>query len=136
MANSATLVDIVTAQCGSLSPVYEYEIAIDTVDTLLDVMTPSNGKRLFLVGVWLSDGAALNLTLVSGVAGGGANSKTQTFELAANQGLPGFVGENWVFATKPSESLKIRSSVAVQSTVGKNLILRIVEGDYFRRQGS
>lgn len=134
MANSATFVDSVTARCGSLSPVYEYEIAIDTVDTLLDVRTPATGKRLFVVGVWLAESIALNLTFLSGVAGGGSDSKSQTFELAANQGLSGYVSDSWMFATKPSEALKIRSSAAIGSTVGKNLIIRVVEGDYFRSQ--
>jgi len=133
MANSATLADHITAQIGQLTPVYEYEIAIDTVDTLLDIRTASQfNHRLFVVGIWLSDGAALNLTLVSGVAGGGADSKTQTFELAANQGLPGLVGQGFYFATKAGETLKVRSSVAIGSTVGKNLVIRAVEGEYFR----
>jgi hypothetical protein len=133
MANSATLVDKISADFGGLSPVYEYEVDIDTVDTDLTVHTPSGNdemnikKAVYVVGVWLSEGTAANVTLISG-----SNTKSQTFELAANQGLSGLTSKGFYFATKSGEALKIRSSAIISSTVGNNLVIRVVEGEKFR----
>lgn len=133
MSNTSTLVDTINSQIGGIGPLYEYEIAIDTTATDLDIRTPSvTANRVFVVGLWIADGASLNLTLKSKTTDNATTSKSQTFELAANQGNPGFCTDGFYFATKPGEKLTIQSSVAVQSSVGKNLVIRVAEGCAFR----
>ena len=126
MANSSTKSDEIGAIInGSFKTVTEYEIVIDTVDTALTVHTPAATNRVFVTGVWLSEGTAANLTFASG-----ANTKQHTFELAANQALSGHTSLGFYFATKVGEALKVQSSAAIGATVGKNMILRVVEAPH------
>lgn len=121
MANSATLVDVIPDRRTGLNPILEYEVVIDTEDT--DYAIPfadalRANERVYVVGWKYTDSAANNLTFKSGA------SKSQTHELAANQGMTGAVDEDtFYFATKPGEALIIRASAVITAAVGKNLIL-------------
>lgn len=130
---AAELVDEIAASFipGILSSLFEYEVAIPTPDTNVQVHVPGDAsKRIFVVGIWLGEANAANLTLVSG-----SGSKTQTFELGANQGIPGHTGNGFYFATRPGDTLYVKSSAAIQATVGKNLVLRLVEDIAFNNPG-
>jgi hypothetical protein len=131
MSNSATLVDVIPVQSGGQPGVSEYEIVIDTTGTDLDIQTPTGTNRVWLSGFWLSEGTVLNLTFKSKNAAGTA-SKTQTFELAANQGSIGYISNGFYFVTKPGETFSMQSSVAIGAAVGKNLVLRVTEAETFR----
>jgi hypothetical protein len=122
MANSATLIDTIPVSFkNGGGPVYEYEIVIDTVDTDLNVRVPAVAtNRVWLVGALMSDAAALNLTFKTA-------TKVQTIELAANQGIYDKVDGGFIFVGAPGETLIIRSSGAIGASVGKNLILRVLE---------
>jgi hypothetical protein len=122
MANTATLVDTIPASLkNNQGPVFEYEIVIDTVDTDLTVRTPINStNRVWVVGALMSESTAANLTFKT-------TTKSQTMELAANQGIYDKASNGFIFATAPGEALVIRSSAAIGSTVGKNLVLRVIE---------
>lgn len=125
MANSATLIDTINSRIGGAGPVFEYEIAIDTVDTALDVRTPGTTNRVFVVGIFLDEGTATNLTFKS------ASSKSQTLELATNDKFNGLTDRGYYFATKPGEKLSVQSSAAIGSAVGKNCVLRVIEAATF-----
>jgi len=122
MANSATLIDTIPATYkNNIGPVYEYEIAIDTINTPLSIRVPSVAtNRLWVVGAFFSDSAALNLTLST-------LTKSQTLQLAANQGILEAGNGGYLFVGAPGETLNIQSSTVITASVGFNLILRLVE---------
>lgn len=126
MANASTLTNTIPARVGGLGPVFEYSVSIDTINTDLDIRTPTGNNRLYVVGVSLQEGTATNFTMKSG------SSNTQTWELAANQGLNFPITKNsYLFATKAGEKLSVRSSAIIGATQGQNLVLKVVEGTVF-----
>lgn len=130
---AAELVDEIPCsfQGGRLYSVNEYEVEIPAPNTNVEVHEPSDpNKRVFVVGIWLAEANAANLTLLSGAGG-----KTQTLELGANQGIPGLTGNGFYFATRPGETLYVKSSASIQSSVGKNLVLRVIEDIAFNNPG-
>jgi len=133
MSNSSTLVDTIPVQTGGFQTVKEYEIVIDTTATDLDILTPQSTNRLWVVGISLADGAALNLTFKSINTTTSTTTKSRTWELAANQGLTGFIDNGFYFCTGMGEKLTIQSSVAIGASVGKNLVLYVGENPSFRR---
>lgn len=126
MPNSKQLVDTIPSSftSGLVTAVYEYAISIDQTNQALDIRTPAPGKRIYVVGIWLSNADACNLTFVSG-----GGTKAQTLELAANQGLPGFTTAGYYFATLPGQKLSVESSANIVSTIGQNFVLRVCEGE-------
>jgi len=129
MANTATLIDTIPIRVGKIGPVYEYELNIDTTGTDLTVRDPAVAtNRIWVVGIFFSESTATNLTLKSGT------TKSHTLELASNQGITGFTDQNgFYFVTLPGDSLIIQSSAAITTALGKDLVLRVVEGLAFNR---
>lgn len=123
MANTASLVDTVRQGTGvsALGPVYEYEIAIDTVDTDLTIRTPDSNARLFVVGAYFLPTESTTLTFKSGNA-----SKTKPLALSGNQAWYHELKPSWIFCTKRGEALTVQASAALTG-----LTLYLVEvGDY------
>jgi hypothetical protein len=127
VANTKTLIDTIPTRVGGVGPVYEYEIVIDTTATDLTIRTPVTAtNRLWIVGIWLSEGTAVNLTLKSGT------TKSHTLELATNQSLIGKTEkDSFYFVTAPGDDLILQASAAIGASVGKNFVLRVVEGQNF-----
>jgi hypothetical protein len=133
MTNSATLVDTINCQFGNVQGVYEYECNIDTINTILDIRSASQpNMRIFVVGLMIAVADAVNLTFQSVNTSTSVVSKNQTFQLAANQGLPGLMQAGFYFATRPGEKLSIQASATLLASVGKSFILRVAESDAFR----
>jgi hypothetical protein len=119
MANTATLIDTVSAQVGRQKPVYEYEVVIDTTGTDRSVrVASSTDNRIWVVGILMSEATAGNLILKTA-------TKTKTIELGANQGIFYEVANSWIFATKPGETLTVQASMACSFT------LYLAEGEFF-----
>lgn len=132
MSNTATLVDSIPAQIGGVTSISEYELVIDSTGTDLDVITPGvSTNRIWVIGIWMAESTALSLTLKSENTGTNTASKTQTWELAANQGLTGLVNNSFLFCTKPGEKLTVQSTAAIGTTPGKNFVLRVAESAQF-----
>ena len=112
MANTATLVGT-TPRRVNAGPVYSYKIAIDTTGSDLTIQTPATGNRIFIVGFWLADGTANNITWKSG------SNTLFTPELAANfnliQPVPTGDSDGWILATNAGEALIINCSAALTS---------------------
>lgn len=120
MANTATLRDTIPAQFGRLTPVYEYEVSIDTTGADLSVRAASSSeKRLWVIGLLQSESTSGNLILKS-------QSKSKTLELATNQGIYDKTGQGFIFCTKPGETFTIQASMAITG-----LTFYIVEGEAF-----
>jgi len=101
-------------------PIYEDAISIDTTATPLSIRTANAANRIWVVGIWLANSTACNLTLQTA-------SKLFTWQLAANQGAPGQSNSSFYFVTKPGETLSVQSSATITDSVGKNLVLRLIE---------
>ncbi len=122
---TVTLVDSVPMQVGRLTPVYEYTIALDAINTAEIVRTPTGTNRVWVVGWDIGESNATDATFVSG-----SDTKRFTYELSANQAHDGEVKRSsYYFVTKPGEALKIQASVIPSAAVGSNLVLKVCEGD-------
>lgn len=121
MANSATLVSTTTRR--GKATVYGYKVVIDTTATDLTIRTPTGVAKIFLIGAYLSDGTAMNITFKSG-------STTLCIpELAANQDLQVSVPcgdvDSFILATESAQALVIQSSAAL--TAGILFVAEAVE---------
>ena len=125
MSNAATAQTALNIRVGGAGPVTPYVCTFDTTGSDLTIVTPATGKMAAIVGAFMSETSASNITFKSG---------TTTLvipELAANQGILLPIGNNILLATQPGEALKVQVSVAVSY-----LLLFVVQGAYFDLTGS
>ena len=120
MANTSTALHTIPNRSGKAGPIRNYLVAIDTVDTDLDVYTPSSDQLVYVVGLSFCDATAANVTFKS-------NTTTMlTLELAANEGFTKAVDDGFWIATEKGKKLVVSSSAAISS-----MLFQIVEAGQY-----
>lgn len=120
MANTATAQTALNIRVGGCGPVVPYVCTFDTTAQDLTIVTPGTSNMAAIVGAFMSETSASNVTFKSG-------STTLVIpELAANQGILLPIKNHALLVTQPGEALAIQVSVAVSY-----LLLYIVQGKYF-----
>lgn len=120
MSNTATAQTALHIRVGGNLTVVPYVVSFDTGGQDLTIRTPATGKMIFLVGMFMSETDATNITFKSG------STTLVVPEIAANQGILVPIKNHVILATQPSEALKMQVSVAVSS-----ILLYVVEGSSF-----
>lgn len=109
MANTATAQSALPISVGDSNGVIPVVVSIDTTGQDLTILTPDSGKMALIVGMFMSEGTAANITFKSG-------STTYAIpELASNQGILFPIGQGVLVCGQPGEALKIQSSAVVTS---------------------
>lgn len=109
MANTATAQSALPVSIAGSEGITPIVVAIGTIDTDLTIFTPDSGKVACIVGMFMSETSATNITFKSG------STSYAVPELAANQGILFPVGQGILICGQPGEALKIQSSVAITS---------------------
>lgn len=118
-ANTATNIYDVQQRVYGIGPVHYYNIAIDTTGQDLTIRTPQAGNSVCIVGMYMDETSATNLTFKSG-------STTMVIpELPASTLIWG-LSSITPLCTDEDAALKIQASVAITS-----ILLQVVEGKHF-----
>lgn len=120
MANTATAQTGLNIRIGGNGPVVPYVCSFDTTASDLTIVTPASGKMAAVVGMFMSEANAVNVTFKSG------STTLWVPEFAANQAVYDKLGNGASVITQPGEALVIQVSAAVSS-----MLLYVVQGAFF-----